>query len=153
MPPKGRPSKKKRPGRSVAEMGGVREARARRSDVSRSDASAGAKGESGVSEDANSLAGINKLLIRGPDECLDECSGGGAGSSAAIVEVVEIAECAEISGKVQVRPRMFGCDELSEEVFDDLAGGSSVAPSAQARAGLSGSDHVSEEFFGGRQVG
>ena len=93
------------------------------------------------------------MLIRGPDECLDECSGGGAGSSAAIVEVVETAECAEISGKVQIRSRMLCGDELSEEVFDDLAGGSSVAPSSQARAGLSGSEHSSEEFFGGRQVG
>ena len=131
----------------------MRESRAQRSDVSRSDAAAGAAGESGVAEDANSMAGSNKSLIRGPDECLDECSGGGGGSSAAIVELVGNAECAEISGEVQVRSRIFGCDESSEEVFDDLAGGSSVAPSAQARARLSGFDHSSEEFFGGRQVG
>ena len=109
--------------------------------------------------DVKELVGLSQsgygddYVQSGPDECSDECSGGGAGSSAAIVEVVETAECAEISGKVQIRSRMLCGDELSEEVFDDLAGGSSVAPSSQARAGLSGSDHSSEEFFGGRQVG
>jgi hypothetical protein len=78
---------------------------------------------------------------------------GGGGSSAAIVELVGNAECAEISGEVQVRSRIFCSDELSEEFSHDFAGGSSVALAAQARARLSGFDDSLEEFFGGRQVG
>jgi NifU-like protein involved in Fe-S cluster formation len=110
---------------------------------------AGVAGESGVAEDAKAMAGSNRSLIRGLDECLDEGCAGGGGSSAAVAELVGNAECAEISGYVQVRARISGFDESSEEFFDDLAGGSSAAISGyvQVRARISGFDESSEEFF------
>ena len=153
---KGRPIKKKR-GRSAEEMRSLRDGlesrRAQGCSLSQSDATAGVAFESGVVDDAKAMADSNKSLIPGLDECLDESCAAGGGSSAAIVELGGNAECAEISGEVQVRPRISGFDDSSEEFFGDRVEGSPASPAAQARTCVSGFDDSSEEFFGGSEAG